>query len=88
LQLVLPNAYWALALTEVLEFLQAPHHGLGLTVALFPLWVVDCALQRISVGALVCVAVYDGWQSRQLAKEASALAAQVKDLNSKLLQSE
>lgn len=66
-----------------------PHHKIGLTVALASLClVVCCALQRISVGALVCVAVYDGWQSRQLAKEASALAAQVKDLNSKLLQSE
>jgi hypothetical protein len=47
-----------------------------------------CIPQRLSVGALAVVAVYDGWQSRRLAVESAALTAKIKKLNAQLLQDE
>lgn len=44
--------------------------------------------QRLSVGALAVVAVYDGWQSRRLALESAALTAKIKSLNAELIQDE
>lgn len=60
---------------------QLPHAGVRVCCPSLP-------LQRLSLGALLVVAAYDGWESRRLAQESSALAAKAKLLNSQLLQSE
>lgn len=44
--------------------------------------------QRLSVGVLAVVAVYDGWQSSRLAVESAALTAKIRSLNARLLQDE
>jgi hypothetical protein len=45
-------------------------------------------LQRISLGSLLVVAAYDGWQSRRLTQQSAALAAKTRVLNAQLLQNE
>lgn len=44
-------------------------------------------MQRVSLGALLMVAAYDGWQSRQLHIESMKLALQIKNLKLRLLES-